>query len=313
MKTLFAIVFVAMGCLVCHAGKPDSSFYEALSNGARVKMLCHVVNEIGKPVVNANVRVVLAKKDTECSLFGVTDEDGVYVIDGLTTGNYIQLSVDKQGYYPSWKKWSFIDMGAEHDVKDGKWQPYGGVELITLRRIHNCGALVVHNKIIDVPATNVWLGFDMKAQSFVRPHGSGENSDFEVYVDWDGLPAWESIRCNAKIRFVSPACGGYNVVNIMESKFPYPYHAEKVNAFHIKEFTIVERAGDPHRTKIPFCKGSSMVTRTRSVLDEKGTVKVANYGCIRRFEIGPSRRGVALLRLSYVFNPTPNDTNLEPK
>ena len=33
----------------------------------------------------------------------------------------------------------------------------------------------------------------------------------------------------------------------------------------------------------------------------------------RRFEIGPSRRGVALLRLTYVFNPTPNDTNLEPK
>lgn len=313
MRMLIAVVFVSMGYMVCHAVKPDSSFYEALSNGARVRMVCHVVNEIGKPVANANVRVVLAKRDTECSLLGVTDEYGTYVIDGLTTGNYVQLSVDKQGYYSSWKKWSFIDMGSEHVVKDGKWQPYGGEVRITLRRILNCGTLVVHNKIIDVPATNVWFGFDMKAQSLVRPYGSGEISDIEIYVGWDGLPAWESKCCNAKMRFVSPTCGGYYVANILESKFPYPYHAEKTKAFQVKEVAIVERAGDPHQTNIPFCKGSSMVTRTRSILDAKGAVKVANYGCIRRFEVGPSRRGVALLRLSYVFNPTPNDTNLEPK
>ena len=55
------------------------------------------------------------------------------------------------------------------------------------------------------------------------------------------------------------------------------------------------------------------LTYSYSKKDENGTIKSANYGSIRRFEIGPSRRGVALLRLSYVFNPTPNDTNLEPK
>lgn len=55
------------------------------------------------------------------------------------------------------------------------------------------------------------------------------------------------------------------------------------------------------------------MTRTRTIVDENGEIKAANYGCIRRFEVGPSRRGVALLRMSYVFNPTPNDVNLEPK
>ena len=53
--------------------------------------------------------------------------------------------------------------------------------------------------------------------------------------------------------------------------------------------------------------------KNMTVIDEEGKIKAANYGCIRRVEIGPSRRGVALLRLTYVFNPTPNDTNLEAR
>lgn len=313
MKVPLCFIFVLICHLVCYAIKPSSAFYEALSKGARTRMVCHIADERGSPVVNANVRVVLAKNDSEYSLFGVTDTNGVYVIEGMTTGNYIQLSVDKKDYYSSWKRWGFIDMGNEHDVKDGKWQPYDSDEYIALRRILCHKSLVVFNKIIDMPSTNVWIGFDMKKQSFVCPHGIGEESDFEVYVEWDGLPAWESKYCNAKIRFASPFCGGYYVANVSESRFPYPYRAEMPNTFQEKDVSIVDRAGDPHQTKVPFRKDACMVTRTRSVIDENGTIKSANYGSIRRFEIGPSKRGVALLRLYYVFNPTPNDTNLEAK
>ena len=104
-----------------------------------------------------------------------------------------------------------------------------------------------------------------------------------------------------------------SVKNVFESTFPYIYAAPLDAAYAESTIRIVDRNGDPHTTKIPFAKGASLVTRTRTIVDEEGKIKAANYGCIRRFEVGPSRRGVALLRLSYVFNPTPNDTNLESK
>ena len=313
MRTLLYVVFASVCLWPCYAIKPGADFYKALSTGARVKMVCHVTDETGAPVVKANVRVILAQNDTEHSLFGSTDTNGIYVIDGKTTGNYIQLAVDKQGYYSSWKQWTFIDMGGEHDVRDGRWQPYGGEELITLRRILKKVPLVNFDKIIEVPATNVWIGFDMEKKSFVQPYGTGYKFDFEINVEWDGLPAWESKNCRAKIRLDAPLCGGYYVGNVLESKFPYPYYAKPSSVFPEKIVSIVDRAGDPHQTKIPFRKNASLVTRTRCVINEKGGVESANYGCIRRIGIGPSRRGVALLRISYVFNSTPNDTNLEPK
>lgn len=130
--------------------------------------------------------------------------------------------------------------------------------------------LIAFDKLIDVAQTNVWLGFDMERMDFVKPIGNGNNVDFEIKAEWDGLPAWESKSCSADFSY-----------------------AERL-------VRVVDRNGDPHTTKIPFVKDSALVTRTRCVIDEEGKIKAANYGCIRRFEIGPSRRGVALLRLTYV-------------
>jgi hypothetical protein len=152
----------------------------------------------------------------------------------------------------------------------------------------------------------------MEKKDFVKPFGCGNNIDFEIKVEWDGLPAWESKSCSAKIRFEGDGCGGYYAKNVSESSFPYTYQAEPNCSYAERMVCIVDRNGDPYTTKIPFVKDSSFVTRTRCQMD-KGKIKVANYGCIIHLEIGPSRRGVALLRLSYVFNPIPNDTNLEPK
>ena len=140
----------------------------------------------------------------------------------------------------------------------------------------------------------------MEKMDFTSPLGNGSRTDFEVRVEWDGLPAWESRYCNAEIRFANKGTGGYYVGNMLESSFPYVYEACHNSSFTEKNVHIVDRNGDPHTTKMLFPKGKSLVTRTRSVINEDGQIKSANYGCIRKFAIGPSKRGVALLRLSYV-------------
>ena len=40
---------------------------------------------------------------------------------------------------------------------------------------------------------------------------------------------------------------------------------------------------------------------------------VANYGLIRVLSIDAGWDGKPIIRLAGIYNPTPNDTNLEPK
>ena len=339
MKKVFVIVILMITATSTFALSKDSSYREARKSGALAKIKLHIVDDLGNNVPGADVSVFFGMnfRPKGYYLKGVTDTNGVYVAEGKTCGDEIIVDVRKQGFYNSVKKLCFAKMGVEHKVEDGKWLPFNEIEKITLRKIEKPITLVALNKLIDVAYTNIWLGFDMEKMDFVKPNGNSsdiafktkdgtligfttiqsddityDKMDFEIKVEWDGLPAWESKSCSAKIRFEGDGCGGYYAKNVSESSFPYTYQAEPNCSYAERMVCIVDRNGDPYTTKIPFVKDSSFVTRTRCQMD-KGKIKVANYGCIIHLEIGPSRRGVALLRLSYVFNPTPNDTNLEPK
>lgn len=314
MKKFFVIAVLMITATSAFALSKDSSYREARRSGALAKIKIHIVDDLGHNVSNADVSVFFGMnfRPKGYYLKGVTDTNGVYVAEGKTCGDEIIVDASKQGFYNSVKKLCFAKMGVEHKVEDGKWLPFNEIEKITLRKIKKPIPLIALNKLIDVAYTNIWLGFDMEKKDFVKPFGCGNNIDFEIKVEWDGLPAWESKSCSAKIRFEGDGCGGYYAKNVSESSFPYTYQAEPNCSYAERKVCIVDRNGDPYTTKIPFVKDSSFVTRTRCQMDI-GKIKVANYGCIIHLEIGPSRRGVALLRLSYVFNPIPNDTNLEPK
>lgn len=315
MKRLIVAVVLVVVATSAFALRKDPAYRDARRSGASARMQIHIVDDLGRNVPDAEVSVFMGMnfRPKGYYLKGVTNTNGIYVAEGKTCGDEIVVDVARHGYYSSVKKLCFAEMGAEHDVKDGKWQPYDGIENITLRRIVKPINLIAFDKLIDVAQTNVWLGFDMEKMDFVKPIGNGNNVDFVIKAEWDGLPAWESKSCSAEIRFLGDGTGGCYAKNVPESAFPYIYGAQPDAAYAERLVRIVDRNGDPHTTKIPFATDSALVTRTRCVIDENGKIKASNYGCIRRFEIGPSRRGVALLRLTYVFNPTTNDTNLEQK
>ena len=315
MKRLVVVAVLAVVTTSAFALRKDPAYLEARRSGALARMKIHIVDDLGHNVPDAEVNVFMGMnfRPKGYYLKGVTNTNGIYVVEGKTCGDEVVVDVAKRGHYSSVNKLCFAEMGAEHDVKDGKWQPFDEVVEITLRRIVKPINLIAFDKLIDVAHTNVWIGFDMAKMDFVKPYGNGENVDFEIKAVWDGLPAWESKSCSAEIRFSRDGTGGCYAKNVSESVFPYIYGAQSDSSYAERLVRVVDRNGDPHTTKIPFVKNSALVTRTRCVIDDEGKIKAANYGCIRRFEIGPSRRGVALLRLAYVFNPTPNDTNLEPK
>lgn len=314
MKTTSRIVFallVLSGAAFARILSPQVE--RAISHGADAKFCLKVCDDMGYPVSNASVRVFFDMLPKPHSVYGKTDTNGVCVIKGRTNGNTIEFLVGKDGYYGSNKMMTFIKMGEEHDVTDGKWQPYCADEGIVLRRIRSPISLTTGTKL-QIPVTNTWIGVDIAKKSLVKPWGDGDVLDLEICVDWDGLPPWESAYCQGVMRFPGVLSGGYYVDNVRESQNKYPYNANETADYVEKMVRIVNRNGTlPNllKTRVPFREESSLVIRTRCALDEHGVLNRANYGCIHNFSVSPGKNGAATLVLSYSFNPTPNDTNLE--
>lgn len=293
--------------------RKSSEYRDARLNGAETQVLLHVRDDQDAPVADADVLVRMGMTFAEKSydIKGVTDANGDFAIEGITTGNEIGISLVKTGYYDSHCQLCYADMRAPHDVKDGKWQPYPMERTVTLRKIRNPVALCRCVKTLTLHATNQWVGVDMKIGDFVKPNGTGEVADFHVLAQWDGLIDLKSELCVADIKFADPLSGGYFVGKCLESEYPYAYFAVS-NADYQSNLYVQNRKGEFYSTHKPFNKLAIFVTRSRCRVDENGVLKSANYGCVRRFDVTPGDWGNGVnVIIDAIFNPVPNDTNLE--
>ena len=316
MRRMFITVSCVLVSLVACALKKDPSYRSARRNGVDYRTVLRVVDDGGHAVSDAKVRVLMGMNFIKSSYFieGRTDTNGLFTISGRTTGNEIVIDVTKDGYYGSRREHCLIAMGAEHEVRDGRWQPYGAEERMELRRIRHPADLVVKGIYIPVPMTNAWFGFNLEKATIVTSNAQ-DRVDIEFWVDWDGLPPPQSRRCACFFRTVGDLSGGYNVEKVMESLQPYPYEASTNESYAVRSVHIVDR--DENREdgggEVPFSPKSALVLRLRPKVDADGSLKEANYGLVRTLDVGPGWKGVSKVYLSYIFNPTPNDTNLEAK
>lgn len=306
---IVGICFLSAFALTAEAAKVSDAFRRALVRGARAKVIVSVHDDEGAPVSDAAVTAAIARGDDEYSIHGSTDINGKWIFDGETTGNYIQISVHKSGYYDSKIKFSYIDMGAEHEVKDGKWQPYGATEKVTLRRILKPVELDPKGKLFDIPATNSWIAFDVVKMDWVRPYGNGEVNDLELKFEWDGLFQNMSRFQNLQLRFPNCVDGAYVSKNATYSNFMYSY-AVQTNANFLNAFEFSMRRENGRYIANKLGSDSEMLCRLRSVTNECGKVVSCSYARFRGIDFGG---GVGKGNF-YIFrdiNPTPNDPNLE--
>ena len=120
------------------------------------------------------------------------------------------------------------------------------------------------------------------------------------------------------MRFKEKYAGGYYAVKTPGSEYVGIYHAN-TNADYKTEFSYSERViGRDKRGNVTgydrhsFDPSKVLVVRSRCELNEDGTLKSANYFQLCYIQFAGGKRGAALKFLS-IYNPTPNDTNLEPK
>ena len=144
------------------------------SGGAKTRIVLKAVDDVGNPVEGASVHVLMGMnyRLNSYDIDGKTDTNGVFVIEGKTTGNEIEIKVTKDGWYRSQNKLCFIAMGHEHAVKNGKWQPWGMKVDLPLRRMGKLSkVLVFASPARAIPSTNRWVGVDLERGSPRVPIG----------------------------------------------------------------------------------------------------------------------------------------------
>ena len=315
LANIIWVTVAVMDASYCLAGGSlSSSFKDALTKGASARVRLCVQDECGVPITNASIRATLANRESDYSMYGITDTNGVYVVSGNTTGDYLQFLVSKAEYYDSWVKLSYIEMGKEHEVVNGKWQPFDASHIIVLRRVQNPTALDIGNgNFVLTKQLNCWLGFDIQKHDFVHPHGAGEVVDFEVRIDWDGKWYPDYTGMGISLRFATPYSGYYELPVNPVSKFKGPYAADAERPFRQAATFDEKVVSQTKRVQHTFDENKCWVVRSRCKIDETGKLVSANYSVVHKFRFCFEPDGRGGFRVTGAFNPTPNDTNLEPK
>ena len=317
MKVLILLVVITI-TMQSYALKKDPSYRNARRNGAIAKMELRIVNDDGVPVPCADVDVFMGMnfRPKGYSITGRTDTNGVFIVKGKTCGDEIVVNITKAGFYRTSKTFRFAEMGREHEVSNGHWQPYGKREDIVLRDVRNPMELPHEYfwKFKYTKAINKWIGYDIKENDFVAPNGRGKVTDFEVYIDWNGewLPTYTGMA--VKIRFTEPFSGYYVYDIKSDSVFKGPYAAlpssitQTDAEFHERVFDNGERREQKH-----FNPSRCWVVRSRCKVSPDGELMESNYSVIHDIVFTCKSGGYGGFCITSVFNPTPNDTNLEPK
>lgn len=308
------IVFASFA-LPLFALKKDPAYREARRNGADAKIVVRVVDEEGVAIAGSSIVASIDKGLLDCTVTGTTDSQGEWVLEEHTTGGYFMFFVNKDGYYETKSdKISYTMMGAEHEVKDGKWQPYGAVETLTLRKIKKPVRMLTSyygRCDFKIMVTNAVFGFDMEVGDFVEPYGSGKTPDICMEFSSDGLQPSVSMHSSLTLSFPDPLGGAYAVPTCKQSNFKGPYAAD-VSRFSSDPIVLENRRIDGRNELDKIGPESILVIRSRCKVDEAGKIVSAHYGTIEWLSFSVSYWEPGCLRICYQLNPMSNDTNLEP-
>ncbi len=311
-------VFSTYGLTIC--GKIGAnSFDEACHNGAGARVVFRILNDVGCPVAGAKVNALfdMADRGEGRRVIGITDTNGVCVVEEKTVG-VVKVEVSCEGYYRTKEELCFITMGHEHEVENGKWQPWGMTKEIVLRPIRAPVALKRESNWRRTTVLNEWIGFDLEKCDFIAPVGHGNVCDLEVKFDWDGMFGTKHNGMAVSLKFPQKFSGGYYASRCGWSTFTGVYAAnpDKVYSQFFQYYRRPIRDSKGRMIGVDgegFDQSKVLVVRSRCVVDEQGNLISARYFELERFEFSCNQKKTASLAYDLIYNPTPNDTNLEPK
>ena len=325
MKTKGAIVIAITSMVSLHGFTMydlfgPTTFQEAYRDGAKARIVFNIVNDLGCPVSGANVNVFfdMADRSKGRRMVGLTDTNGVYIAEAKTKG-VIEIEVSCERHYATKDEICFITMGHEHEVKNGKWQPWGMRKDVILRPIRNPAAIkILPTDWVRTKVLNQWIGFDLEKFDFIAPIGSGKVNDVEMKFDWDGMYGTKHNGRDVSLRFTGRYTGGSYVERFAQSAFTGTYAADPHKTY-LQQFHYFRRPVRDSKGRMVGVDGNGfdqskvLVGRSRCIVDETGKLVSARYFQIENFDFACSQEKEAVVSFNLIYNPSPNDTNLEPK
>jgi len=142
------------------------------------KITIHVVDEDGVPIEGA--KVILAFEEAHPK-WGSAKENPVAGITGhggdFTGSGYCPLEVggkaEMLGFYLT-----YLPHYQFKTVQDGKCQPWNPIVNVVLKKIIQPLPMYAKKVRVVVPALDQPIGFDLAAGDWIKPFGTGTNSDF---------------------------------------------------------------------------------------------------------------------------------------
>jgi hypothetical protein len=301
--------------MILNASGPSAeelALAKARRNGALAKECLRVVDQDGMPVFGARIDGGLQTGDgynDYTPIKGATDTNGEFVVQGKCT-NRIRCGITKEGYYAS--EFVLPNYAYRHSFKDGKWIPYGSQHTVVIKKIINPQPMSFHDErtSFKVPVYDEWIGFDCEKYDFVSPYGQGVENDMLLRFTLNN-PTRDDYHMTMEVSFTNnPYAGACEMERTGMSEFESVYHAD-TNAVYRQSFMY---RFDQSPGKVPeytaqLKSDKYLIFRTRTKVDSEGRLVSAMYGKIYgdwNF-VGPGGMSMA----QFVFNPRPNDTNLE--
>lgn len=311
MRGIFVLLSMTVLSFSVCASSYTNDVWRALEHGADVDVMFRVVDDDGFPVVGASCSgwLFLEGVTNQGSGYsGVTDTNGCFRVHGRC-GEWYSFVVRREGWYETKLTVRNPKDTIETAVVDGKWQPYGETKTVVLKKILNPVSMgKVGRCSIVIPVFDKWIGFDFEKRQWVPPYGNGEFSDVMLRFGRDVQDRQTNYRVAMEVSFSHlPHAGCYEMKSDGFSERKTVYHADS-NACYRSTLSYSQiRCPETKRQENWLGKDSYLVFRTRTVTDAKGHLQSAHYGVIR----GPWSSFNSMLSAGFLFNPTPNDTNLE--
>ncbi|HZL43641.1 MAG TPA: hypothetical protein VFD66_10235 [Verrucomicrobiae bacterium] len=134
--------------------------------------MIRISDDENAPVQNATVALV----GQHWQKVGRTDSNGVLTVRLHVINKPLDVSVDKEGYYPIlWHR---------YDAKPSSTSADAILELQLHKRGKPC-QMIVKKVNVDMHERERAIGYDLEQGDWVKPTGSGKISDFLIKIDFD--------------------------------------------------------------------------------------------------------------------------------
>lgn len=271
------------------------------------KVTLKVVDEAGQPVAGAKAGVGYYTNSVGTAIKGLTDTNGIFKVSRRAHSGILGFSAEKAGYYPT--REPSYELGFTYDPVT-----WNSTHTLVLKKIGQPVPMYARNARIEIPDVNKSIGFDLVEFDWVAPYGRGKQADFIFKAERDWVNR-NNFNSAIKLTFSNKSDG------LVPVSVPLNQGGElRLSAIAPSDGYISELlkhlshtpAGGWIDNERDGNKEQNYYFRIRTVLDEQGNVKSAQYGKIYGdFALDPINSKTIKVFFTYYLNPEPNSRNVE--